>query len=98
MHFDTDREDILLDRLIERGRTSGRADDNEETILKRFFVYKAESVPVLALYEPFGYVRKVDCLAGIPLVLQRTLRALRCELFCLIGPKFGGKTNLAKDL
>lgn len=66
LHFDTDREDILLDRLLERGRTSGRADDNEETILKRFYVYKSESVPVLALYEPFGYVRRVDCLAGIP--------------------------------
>eukprot|EP00360_Condylostoma_magnum_P001560 CAMPEP_0168314426 /NCGR_PEP_ID=MMETSP0210-20121227/8133_1 /TAXON_ID=40633 /ORGANISM="Condylostoma magnum, Strain COL2" /LENGTH=188 /DNA_ID=CAMNT_0008282379 /DNA_START=165 /DNA_END=731 /DNA_ORIENTATION=- len=58
LHFDTDREDVLLERLIERGRTSGRADDNEETIFKRFFVYKAESVPVLALYEPFGYVKK----------------------------------------
>lgn len=29
-------ENILLDRLLERGKTSGRDDDNEESIKKRF--------------------------------------------------------------
>lgn len=29
-------EDVLRDRLLERGKTSGRADDNEESIKKRF--------------------------------------------------------------
>lgn len=29
-------EPILLERLLERGKTSGRDDDNEESIKKRF--------------------------------------------------------------
>ena len=98
LHFDTDREDILLNRLIERGKTSGRADDNEETITNRFMVYKAESMPVLNLYEPFGIVRKVDCLATIPEVFQRVICKLRPEVLFVSGAKFAGKTKLSKAL
>lgn len=29
-------ENVLLERLLERGKTSGRSDDNEESIRKRF--------------------------------------------------------------
>lgn len=30
----------MLDRLLERGKTSGRDDDNKESIVKRFSKYK----------------------------------------------------------
>ncbi|KAJ3019364.1 UNVERIFIED_CONTAM: hypothetical protein HDU68_010683, partial [Siphonaria sp. JEL0065] len=42
---------ILEARLLERGKTSGRADDNLETIRKRFKTFEEESLPVL---EYFG--------------------------------------------
>jgi UMP-CMP kinase len=29
-------EEVMLGRLLERGKTSGRADDNRESIVKRF--------------------------------------------------------------
>ena len=29
-------EEVMLSRLLERGKTSGRADDNKESIVKRF--------------------------------------------------------------
>ena len=29
-------EDVMVERLLERGKTSGRTDDNEATIRKRF--------------------------------------------------------------
>lgn len=29
-------EDVMLERLEERGKTSGREDDNKESIVKRF--------------------------------------------------------------
>jgi UMP-CMP kinase len=32
-------ENVLLERLLERGKTSGRSDDNEESIRKRFRAY-----------------------------------------------------------
>lgn len=33
-------EDAMVERLLERGKTSGRSDDNEETIRKRFETFR----------------------------------------------------------
>lgn len=41
--FLTCPEKVLLERLLERGKTSGRDDDNEESIKKRFRAYVANS-------------------------------------------------------
>ena len=38
-------EDELMVRLIKRGKDSGRADDNEETIKKRLHVYHSPAIP-----------------------------------------------------
>ncbi|OMJ88811.1 hypothetical protein SteCoe_9200 [Stentor coeruleus] len=96
LHFDTDREDILVNRLIERGKSSGRADDKEETIVYRFQVYKSESAPVVNLYDPFNIIRRVDCLAPINEVFKRTIRALRPEVFFIVGPLYSGKSSICK--
>ena len=47
-------DDMLKERLLNRGKTSGRADDNEETILKRLEVYKAQTSPLIEWYEKEG--------------------------------------------
>ena len=39
--------EVMEQRLIERGKTSGRADDNIETIKKRFNTFQTQSVPVV---------------------------------------------------
>lgn len=44
-------EDMLMERLINRGKTSGRADDNAETIKKRLDVYHAQTAPLITWYE-----------------------------------------------
>lgn len=44
-------EDMLMERLINRGKTSGRADDNAETIKKRLGVYHAQTAPLIDWYE-----------------------------------------------
>lgn len=46
--------DMLMERLINRGKTSGRADDNEETIRKRLTVYEDQTKPLIAWYEKEG--------------------------------------------
>ncbi len=44
-------DDEIVKRLLERGKTSGRADDaNEEVIRNRIAVYKAETSPVYNYY------------------------------------------------
>lgn len=47
-------DDLLISRLIERGQTSGRTDDNEETIKKRLTEYIIKTEPVIAYYKSIG--------------------------------------------
>ena len=48
-------ENELVKRLIERGKTSGRIDDqDEDTIRNRFKVYQNETSPLAAFYSEQG--------------------------------------------
>lgn len=47
-------EDELMTRLIKRGKESGRADDNEETIKKRLVVYHSQTAPLIDWYKSEG--------------------------------------------
>lgn len=51
--------ETMVKRLMKRGETSGRSDDNEETIKKRLDLYYKATEPVIAFYENRGIVRKV---------------------------------------
>ena len=51
-------EEVMEKRLL--GRNEGRADDNIETIRKRFKVFVDSSMPVIEEYEKVGKVRKVN--------------------------------------
>eukprot|EP00429_Kryptoperidinium_foliaceum_P067148 CAMPEP_0176053898 /NCGR_PEP_ID=MMETSP0120_2-20121206/26813_1 /TAXON_ID=160619 /ORGANISM="Kryptoperidinium foliaceum, Strain CCMP 1326" /LENGTH=1339 /DNA_ID=CAMNT_0017387359 /DNA_START=54 /DNA_END=4073 /DNA_ORIENTATION=- len=57
-------EEVMEERLLDRGKTSGRADDNLESIRKRFELFRSESIPVLDLFKSKGLLRRVD--AGQP--------------------------------
>ncbi|GFX46853.1 adenylate kinase isoenzyme 1 [Trichonephila clavipes] len=43
-------DDIMKERLMNRGKTSGRADDNEETITKRLLTFHNHTQPILDHY------------------------------------------------
>ena len=47
-------EEILINRMLERGKTSGRADDNIDSIKHRFVEYKEKTAPVLDYYKKQG--------------------------------------------
>ncbi|MGN0034090.1 MAG: adenylate kinase [Candidatus Limimorpha sp.] len=44
-------EEILIERMLERGKTSGRADDNIDSIKHRFVEYNEKTRPVLDYYK-----------------------------------------------
>lgn len=52
-------EDVMTGRLLERAKTSGRNDDNLETIRKRFKTFRDESMPIVEMYEKTGLVKRV---------------------------------------
>ncbi|CAO3684743.1 unnamed protein product [Umbelopsis ramanniana] len=54
-------EQVLLKRLLKRGESSGRIDDNIESIKKRFRVFADTSFPVIEEYETQGKVKKLSC-------------------------------------
>ncbi|KAH9360514.1 hypothetical protein HPB48_022762 [Haemaphysalis longicornis] len=45
------KDETMKSRLMKRGETSGRVDDNEETIAKRIKTFHDESEPVLEKYK-----------------------------------------------
>ncbi|KAL4609433.1 adenylate kinase isoenzyme 1 [Arapaima gigas] len=53
------KAETMVKRLMKRGETSGRTDDNEETIKKRLDLYYKATEPVIAYYEGRGIVRKI---------------------------------------
>ncbi|KAI7875323.1 UMP-CMP kinase [Lichtheimia hyalospora FSU 10163] len=53
-------EETLLNRLLKRGESSGRVDDNIESIKKRFQTFKETSYPVIEYYEQKGKAFKVN--------------------------------------
>ena len=57
-------EDVMQERLINRGKTSGRADDNVESIKKRFKTFVETSMPVVEYFEEQGKVVKILATKG----------------------------------
>ncbi|KAF2832552.1 UMP-CMP kinase-like protein [Ophiobolus disseminans] len=57
-------EAVMEKRLLHRGETSGRADDNIESIKKRFRTFVETSMPVVDEFEKQGKVVKVSAERG----------------------------------
>ncbi|VDL58411.1 unnamed protein product [Hymenolepis diminuta] len=49
----------MKQRLLKRGETSGRADDNEATIVQRLKIFEEKTAPVIDHYTKKGKVIKV---------------------------------------
>ena len=47
-------EEVLMARLLNRAIEQGRVDDNEETIRKRFEVYRTQTAPLAEWFEKEG--------------------------------------------
>ena len=47
-------EELLMARLLRRASIEGRADDNEETIKKRFAVYHSQTAPLIEWFKAEG--------------------------------------------
>ncbi|KAJ3207815.1 hypothetical protein HDU67_007200 [Dinochytrium kinnereticum] len=65
-------EEEMLKRLLKRGETSGRIDDNIESIKKRFATFRDTSYPVIEHYDKLGKVKKVSCKNSVDGVYKET--------------------------
>ena len=65
-------DDVLLERLVNRGKTSGRVDDqDEEKIRNRFEEYNNKTAPLRDFYEAQGKFHSVDGIGGIDEITHR---------------------------
>lgn len=69
-------EEELVNRIVERGRTSGRSDDTEDVVRNRLKVYAGETEPLVAIYRARGLLREVDGIGEITDVADRIDLAL----------------------
>ena len=68
--------DELVRRLLERGRLSGRSDDNEDTIRNRLAVYEQSTAPLLDYYRDRGILVEVDGVGDVDEVTERVVHAI----------------------
>jgi guanylate kinase len=97
LFFDVSQE-AMTARILERGKTSGRSDDNMEALVKRFETYTTQSYPVIEHMNSLGLLRTVNAEADIGEVYgsARKLFMPKKFVFVLGGPGCGKGTNCAK--
>ena len=79
--------EAIIERLLERGKTSGRVDDqNEETIANRIDVYLEETSPVFNYYENLERSYSVDGLGSIEEISHRLVAVLD-HLYAIYSPR-----------
>jgi len=69
-------EEELIDRLLKRGITSGRPDDNYETIQKRIQVYQTKTAPVLDFYKKEGLATEIKGSGSMQEIFNRITAAI----------------------
>lgn len=80
-------EQAMEERLLGRGATSGRVDDNIASIKKRFATYVQETKPIIEKYERESMVYAIDAMPPADEVWCHTQIKLRTiELVGIYGP------------
>merc|ERR1712166_527787 len=96
-------DDVLTQRTLTRGQTSGRTDDNQEAIQKRLVTYHRQSKPVVEMYrQQSGYVHTFNCTKTIPEVYCEVEKVLKQynkqRVVWVTGQPLSGKTLVAQRL
>jgi adenylate kinase len=97
-------EEESVARLLKRGKTSGRTDDNETVIRTRLREYAEKTLPVLQFYKEKGICHDVTGMAGIDNVTNEISNIISAELqkkllnIVLFGYPGSGRGSQGKQL
>jgi adenylate kinase len=70
-----DSEEVVQ-RLLQRAETEGRADDSEDVIRRRQEIYQEETQPLISVYKERGLVHEIDGIGEVDEVTKRIFEAL----------------------
>ena len=74
-------EEELVKRLLNRGKTSGRSDDTDESVIrKRFSVYTDETSPVAEHYRKARKFHPIDGVGSVDAIFDRLCEAIEKQL------------------
>jgi UMP-CMP kinase len=94
-------EAVMEARLLERGKTSGRDDDNITSIKKRFKTFQEETMPVVEYLENFGLVHRVNAeqsVEDIWVVVRRFFQTLAGVPPPAVGARSTGQHKTGQKL
>lgn len=97
-------EEIAVQRLLNRGKTSARSDDNESVIRNRLSEYKEKTLPVLNFFREKGNLVDIDGRKSIDDVQNIISKILQIELsktlvnVVLFGYPGSGRSTLGRKL
>lgn len=80
-------DDELMDRLVKRGKDSGRSDDNPETIAKRLEVYHSQTSPLKEFYKGEGNYHSIHGLGTVDSIFGSICSSLRERTECPASKK-----------
>lgn len=70
-------DEVLIKRIVERGKVSGRADDQDEDKIKnRFVEYNEKTAPLIAYYKAQGKYHAVDGIGTVEEITVRLSKAI----------------------
>ena len=74
--FDAD-EATMTDCILKRAATSGRNDDNIETLKKRFANFRDEQMPIINKFVDQGKCIKINALQDVDVVFNDVKTAMK---------------------
>jgi hypothetical protein len=74
----------MEERLLKRGQTSGRADDNAETIRKRFKTFVEQSKPVIDHYITLGKCHNISAVDAPDAVFEKVEAAIEGKVSTIL--------------
>ena len=70
-------DNVLIKRLLERGKSSGRIDDqNESKIINRFKEYNEKTAPLIAYYNDQNKFYTVSGIGSIDIITNRLVKVI----------------------
>ena len=87
-------QEKMIERCMKRAETSGRSDDNAETIKARVQTYFDQALPLVSYYKQFGKLFHIDATGDIASVYAQSKAAVLPQCMFLQGPKASGKTTI----
>ena len=69
-------QDEIVQRLLQRAQTEGRADDTEDVIRRRQEVYVEQTQPLIEVYKQRDLVHEIDGLGEVDEITKRIFDAL----------------------